>query len=53
MMADITTVPDFRSARGLFAQLETEHGLPKGSGKEILSASAYNHERTTAANGKR
>merc|ERR1711939_135666 len=42
-------IPDFRSAQGLFVQLETEHGLAEGSGKEILSASVYEHESTTAA----
>ena len=46
---NITPVPDFRSAQGLFVQLETEHGLAEGSGKEILSASVYEHESTTAA----
>ena len=49
MSTNITPVPDFRAAQGLFVQLEMVHGRAEGSGKEILSASVYEHESITAA----
>ncbi|KAI1379570.1 DHS-like NAD/FAD-binding domain-containing protein [Hypoxylon crocopeplum] len=41
-------IPDFRSAKGLFATLPKEHKL-KGSGKHLFDASVYKHDSTTSS----
>ena len=47
LLADLKTVPDFRSSEGLFATLRTEHKL-RSSGKDLFDASVYQTEASTA-----
>ena len=42
------TVPDFRSASGLFATLKSEHNL-KASGKHLFDASVYQTDSSTTS----
>lgn len=47
-MADLRTVPDFRSSTGLFATLRGEHKL-KASGKHLFDASVYQTDSATSS----
>lgn len=47
LLADLKTVPDFRSSEGLFATLRTEHKL-RSSGKDLFDASVYQTDASTA-----
>jgi NAD-dependent histone deacetylase SIR2 len=41
-------IPDFRSSKGLFQSLRTEHNL-KSSGKDLFDASVYKDDESTAS----
>lgn len=47
-MADLRTVPDFRSSTGLFSTLRSEHKL-KASGKHLFDASVYQTDSATSS----